>query len=54
MRRLMILLVALSVVGTGAVALAGEKPTKPHAKDCACEYGCIVKGPGLEGVELTP
>ncbi len=54
MRRLMLLLVALSVLGVGGTALAAEKPTKPHAKDCACEYGCIVPGPGLEDIELIP
>ncbi len=54
MRRLITLLVALSILGTGTAAVAADKPVKPHAQDCACEYGCIIKGPSLEGVELTP
>ncbi len=54
MKRLITLLVALSVLGAGAAAVAAEKPAKPHAKDCACQYGCVVPGPGLEDVELIP
>ncbi len=54
MKRLITLIVALSVLGTAAAAVAAEKPAEPHAKDCACRYGCIAPGPGLEEVELIP